>query len=211
MGIEVDIKEVVEEVGTEFEIIRLAGVISGEYLTTESNSQITKPFIREFFLDASMPYDTEVVAGDIIRFPIDNRKFIVMNKTPEHFENIVVEQSVVLYKCNVSGEIQRFSGETSWDSNYQMSGSWTTILGSGEEPRVCYGLLTEKLFGTELLEKSDLGQIGIQADELYLPHSYGAEPLDRYVVASGEYLKIKTVEKRKYDNVDICSMEEDTR
>lgn len=205
MGIGADIKDALVDVGSTFTILRDDGDISGEYLDSESNRQVTKPFIREYFLEASIPYDTETIAGDVIRFDDDGREFMIMNKTPERFENELVNYETVLYKCNVSGELYEFSGEDYNEQTYQKYNRWTLVKEN------CYALLTEKIFGTDLDQDESFGQLEIEADLLFIPSSVGVEIMMRYSPVSGEYYKIKSVEKRKFDNVDMCQLEEDTR
>ena len=90
MSIGPDLKEVLSDVGTAYTIIRDSGNITGEFLDFETNAQVTKPFIKEFFLDAVLSYDTEAVVGDIIEFNVAGDRYLIMNKTPEMFENQVV-------------------------------------------------------------------------------------------------------------------------
>ena len=205
MGTGDDIKGALQDVGTSYTLIRDAGHISGEYLDFELNTQVTKPFIREFFLEAVLPYDTEVIAGEVIRFNDDGRAFLVMNRTPAKFEDETISYESVLFKCNVSGELKRFSGET-WDAQtYRHKSAWELIRSD------CYGLLTEKLFGTDLIQDEEAGQLGVEAQVVYIPHVIGVQALDRYEAVSGEYYKITFVEERKFDAVDVCHVEEDTR
>ena len=64
-----DIKDVLEEIGTSFTILRPnSGELGTEYLDYEMNRQVTKPFIREYFLEIVLPQDTNVIGGDIIQF-----------------------------------------------------------------------------------------------------------------------------------------------
>ena len=104
MSIGPDIKEVLTEVGTAYTIIRSAGNVAGEYLDYELNAQVTKPFIQEFFLDASLSYNTALIAGDILEFNVAGTRYLLMNKTPETFENEVISYAAVLYKSNVNNE-----------------------------------------------------------------------------------------------------------
>ena len=209
MAFGLDIKHVLQEVGT---AVHIKGRTSGEtdidggYLDYEMNRQVTKPFVREFFLEASLPYDTVILAGDVVEFQDGtSRRFMVMNKTPENFENEGVIYEIVLHRCNVSGELFRPSGEVPNATTYQRQTVWQLVRGE------CYGLLTDRLFGTDLIQDEELGQIGIESQVLYLPHSVGARVLDRYRPVSGEYYKIETVSIRRYDNIDICYVSEDTR
>jgi hypothetical protein len=201
-----DIKDVIEEIGTSFINLRPnSGELGTEYLDYEMNRQVTKPFIREYFLEVIFPYDTAVIGGDVIQFVEDGRRFLVMNITTENLFDESVGREGVLYRSNVSGELQRASGEANWDSNYKRTTQWTTIKSPA------YGLLTEKMFGTELEQDQEIGQIDVDAQVLYLPATYGARTLDRYMPASGEYYKIEVVRRREFDGVDVCHVAEDTR
>lgn len=203
MSISLDIKLVLEEIGTSFSIKTGSGEVAAGYLDYEMNRQVTKPFIREFFLEATFQHDSPARAGDVIEFS-DGRRFLVMNDSPENFENEMISREVVLYGANVSGELLRASGED-FDSNYQRTTSWQTVKSD------CFALLTERLFGTDLQQDEELAQIGIESQVLYLPSSLGARALDRYQADSGEYYKIETVHTRYFPAVDVCYLAEDTR
>lgn len=204
MGIGLDIKEVLVDVGVAFSILRDSGTLSGEYLDYETNRQVTKPFIREYFLEATLPYDTRAIPGDIIKFDKTGDNFILVNKSVELFENDYVAYEGVLYKCNVSGEIRRYSGEGWSSQTYENIAEWETIKTN------VYALLTERLYGADLNEE-DFGQLKIAKNDLYIPAIQNIQVLDRYVPASGEYYKVTTVERNKFNKVDVCRVEEDTR
>jgi hypothetical protein len=91
MTLGADIKEVYTDVGAAYSATRIGPGVSGEletgYLDFELNRQVTKPFIREYFIEASLPYDTVSAVGDVIEFTADGRKFLLMNLTPDLFEN----------------------------------------------------------------------------------------------------------------------------
>jgi len=196
-----DIKAAYIEVGTEYNVL---GKVSGEYCMYELNAQVTKPFIREHFLDASFPADTQAEPGDVIEFVSDGRKFMVMNKTPDHLENAPIEHSVVLYMTNVSGEIWYSSGEA-WGDDYHKVHVWhKRAVG-------CHALITEALFGHGLDSDEELGYLGIAKNELYIPASYGIQEMDRFFINSGEYYMVTSVRKRRFPGVNVCDLEEDTR
>ena len=203
MSIGYDVKDVLDEIGTVFTILRDSGNVTGGRLDYETNRQVTKPFIREYFLEAMMSYDSPAVVGDILEFG-DNRIFMLMNFSPENFENEAMWHESVLYRCNVSGELKRPSGEVWDDVSYRRETTWDSIA------QDCYGLLTEKQFGTGL-EDEEIGQIDEFAQVLYIPSSKEIQVLDRYEPVSGEYYKVESVERRKFAGVDICSLSEDTR
>lgn len=199
-----DIKQTYIEVGTSYEVIRHNITIgSGEFLLYETNAQVTKPFIREYFLEASMPYDTSGEVGDVLKFH-DGECYLVMHKTPEELSNEVLEYGTVLYKANVAGELMRPSGEVWNTQTYQKSPVYEVIETN------CYALLTESLFKYELSEE-DFGNLTIQKDEMYIPKYYNVRINDRYRPASGEYYKVSTIKTRGFPGVDVVSLEEDTR
>jgi len=209
MSLGEDIKEAIEDVGVGFTVLRDAGNISGEYLDFEISKQVTKPFIREYFLSSTLSYETDVITGDVIRFDPTDDNYLVMNKTPELFENSVIGYDCILYKANVSGELLRPSGETwdaTWDTEtYHKTPEWETIKAE------CYALQTEALYGHDLDTDEELAMIGVENHELYIPHSVGVQVLDRYQPASGEYYRVETIKTRRYSGVDVCELGEDRR
>jgi hypothetical protein len=199
-----DIKLAYIEVGTSYDVLRNNALVgSGEYLIYDLNAQATKPFIRENFLEASLPYDTSGEAGDVLCFR-DGSHYMLMNKTAFELENQPLEYSSVLYKANVSGELLRPSGEDWNTQTYHKQQVFNVVRTN------CYALLTESLFRYELSEQ-DFGQLTISKDELYIPKCYGIQVHDRYCPVSGEYYKVSTVKTRGFPGVEVVSLEEDTR
>jgi len=203
------IKRSLLKAGTAYTVFRDAGNISGESLDAEPNSQVTKPFIREFFVEALLPFDSSLVPGDVTEFDVTGDRYLMMNRTPTMVKNAIIANDAVLYKANVSGELLRVSGEIGWDDSYQKSKSWETI--SGETGSICYALQTEPLHGVELQSDEELGEIGIENHELYVPHSFGVQIKDRYQTGSGEYYQVNSVKERRFPGVDVVLLEEDQR
>ena len=199
-----DITETLQEIGTAFTIVRVAGNVTGEYLYFKTNRQVTKPFVREFFLEATFQHDSVAESGDIIEFTSDTRRFMIAVMTPRNFENENFDQQCTILKCNVSGELLRFSGE-GWNADYRKEFTWQSIKAP------CYALLTEELFGQFLDQESPPGQMLNKGMLLLLPSSVGIQPLDRYVPISGEKYKVEEVERYVYAGVDIAHVEIDER
>jgi hypothetical protein len=199
-----DIKEVFEEVGTGYAFSH-EGVqsASGEFLVYEINAQVTKPFVREYFLECEVPWDSGIGVGDHITFD-DARNFLCMNKTPEHFENEVILFQAVLYKTNVIVDLFRSSGED-WDANYLRAQNWHPIQTSLPV------LITESLYGHDLETDEELGQIGLENHEMYIPSWVGVEILDRVEWTSGEFYQVETIKARRYEGMDVVELGEDTR
>lgn len=203
MSIGQDLKETFEDVGTEYSIIEGSGSGESSYLDWEPNSQVTKPFIREFFIEGTLPYDTSVAVGDVLRFETQGDDFLLMNKTPELFENAITSYACVLYKCNVSGEIQR--PQVARDAQYHEEVSWQTVQATA------YGLQTEALYGHDLETDEELALIGVENHEAYFPSRYGTQLHDRVLSSSGEYYRVETKKTRRYSGVDVVELGEDTR
>ena len=205
MTIGPDIAEALNEVGTSFTIKRASGDVSGGYLDFSPNTQVTKPFIREFFLEIMLPYDTIVEVGEVIELDTSGTVHMLANKTADMFENEIIKYDGVMYQCNVSGELLRPSGESDWDSRYERRQQFIPIQTD------CYALLTSPLLGGELDTDEPIGLIDIDRQELYIRSSHGIMELDRYQPASGEYYMVSAVKKRRYPNIDVALLIEDTR
>jgi len=200
-----DLKEVHEEVGSAFAIVRDDAEISGEFCIMKKNSQVTKPFTREFFMECKFDWDTEIIAGDIVRVT-DGRHFMVMNKTPAIYQNEAIEQQAVLYKCNVAGTLQRISGEGTYDAEYKPGAEFVTIKSD------VYGLLTESLYNYDLETNEELALLGFEDHEFYVPNSVGIQIFDRFIPVSGETpLLVESIKKRRYDSVDVVTLSIDPR
>jgi len=205
MTIGPDIKEAIVEVGTSFTILRDSGNISGEYLTHKGNAQVTKPFIREFFLEGVMTYDTQVVVGDIIEFDTTGIRYLVAHFTPTLFENAVIRYETVLYKANVNAVILR-PFEVRDPNSYLMRTGFMVIKSSA--PLV----LTTQLFGQSLEADNELGILNIESHEVYAPSAYGITYMDRIKDPSeNNYWRVEAVRKYRYEGVDVIDVGEDVR
>jgi hypothetical protein len=205
MAIGSDIKEVLREVGNTITIKRDSGDITGEYTMYKPNAQVTKPFIREFFLEGWLSYDTQAVVGDIVEFPTTGDRYIVMNSSPVMLENIVWRYDAVFYKTNEVADILRPS-EGNWPTaTYHRSTDWTYVK------RQVDLLITTPLYGAELESDQQLGQIGLEIHEMYVPTSIGVEALDRIRISSNIYYQVETVKPRRYNGVDVVELGEDSR
>jgi len=201
-----DIKEVLQDIGTSITILRDAGNVTGEYVYYKTNRQVTKPFVREYFLEATFQHDSVANSGDIIQFNSDTRVFMLAVKTPRNFESEAFDSQCTILKCNVSGELFRlaYSGEA-YSDDYELEFNWASVKDD------CYGLLTEELFGNYMSQDSPAGQLLNKGMLLYVPSSVGIQPLDRYVPVSGEAFKVEEVERYVYQGVDIAHVEIDER
>jgi hypothetical protein len=203
MTIGPDIEEAINEAGTAFTIIRDSGNVTGEYLYYKPNAQVTKPFIREYFLEAWFTYQTSVAAGDIVEFNVTEDRYIVMNITALLYENEAYRYDGVLYKTNVQADILRPTHIR--NSQYRMRTMWSLYA----EDVDC--LLTTPLHGHDLETDEEVGLLGIENHELYVPDSIGLQVHDRLRLSPTEYFRVEVAKKRRYPAVTVFDVGEDTR
>ena len=204
MSIGEDILDVLEEIGTSFTIVRDAGDVAGGYIWTKANSQVTKPFIREFFLEGYIAYDTEVEVGEVLLVDTTGKYYIVMNKSPDLLENIVYRYNVVLYLCNVVADVLRVSSEE-LDDRYRDVLQWSYVA------RQVHCLITTPLYGHELSVENQIGALGLENHEMYMASSVDVQALDRIRINSQEYYQVKTVKPRRYEAVEVFELSVDVR
>lgn len=207
-GLGIDIKEVYTELASEFTIVNRSPVVTGERILFEVNAQATKPFIREHQLDCTIPYDSLIETGDVVLMNKTDRYYMVMNKTPETFEDETVEWDVVLYYCNLptTAHIVR-PVEIRNTVTYNMTSGWQV---TADAP--LYGLLTDRITGSEIEQQNvAAGQFQLWSISLLLPKYYDIKPLDRLIISATEYYKIETIESYYYPGVYQIKLVEDTR
>ena len=205
MSIQIDIADVLEEVGIAFSIERL-GVDAGydnEYLTYTPNTQVTKPFVREHFLETAFKSDTNVLGGDVLNFVVSGDSYLVMNNTPDFFENEIIRYLSVLYKTNVSLDILRPQNTT---VGYDTTFAFSTIHTAQK------ALIYAPLFGNVGKVDDSVGSYGLDKHELYLPLDYGLKEADRVQISGTSlYYKVNTVILRRFPNIVVAGLIEDTR
>jgi hypothetical protein len=205
MSIGPDIKEALDDVGISYNILLPVPLPDSEKMVAKSNTQGTKPFVREFFLSATLSYDTKATVGAVIKTVTAAVPYMVMTKTPTIFEDEIIENKVILYKCNVSGEILRLSGESTWDNKYQKHPVFQIIRSNA------YGLQVEQLTGSGININEEISAISTDRHDLYVPSYYGIKELDRYQPVSGEFYLVKAVKTRIHDDIDVAELITDER
>jgi hypothetical protein len=203
MTIGPDIKEALVEVGQAVIVTdRLSIDRAAEYIYYKPNSQATKPFIREFFLEAWFSYDTPTLSGDLVRFVVTGTRYMLMNLTPFMFENTVIRMDGVLYKCNVEAILLR---PREVRENYLTRTVWDVIASS------MWCLLTTPLYGNQLDTGESLGQLGLEVHELYARDIFDIKVNDRVKVSSDQYYRVESIKYRRFDGVTTYELGEDNR
>jgi hypothetical protein len=203
MSIGLDLKEAIATVGVTVGIVGRSTPV--EYVRFKTNKQVTKPFIREYFMETMMSYDTGIISGDIVEVGVTGFRYIMMNKTPDLFENEVMRYSGVVYKTNVAGSLQRPVYQRG--SNLQKVESFINVPGA----ELVDALMVEALYGHSLDTDRELGELGLEKHELYIPHRFGARNKDRFYISEDRYYRVITVKTHRYDDVDVLEIDVDTR
>jgi hypothetical protein len=203
MTIGPDIKEALVEVGQAVIVTdRLSVDHTPEFIYYKPNSQATKPFIREFFLEAWFSYDTPTLSGDLVKFVVTGTRYMLMNLTPFMFENTIIRMDGVLYKCNVEASLLR---PREVRENYLTRTVWDVIASS------MWCLLTTPLYGNQLDTGESLGQLGLEVHELYARDIFDIRVNDRVKVSSDQYYRVESIKYRRFDGVTTYELGEDNR
>ncbi len=181
--------------------------VSTEYIDYDINVRTSNPFHREFFLETVFPYDTKVNAGDVIKIVKTGQKHIIMTKSPVIFQDAIIENDTVLYRCNVSGELTRPASiiDPDAEESEHYLNIFTTVRSN------CYGLMTESNYDNEWHTEKEYGAYAENELFLYLPGAVGIQQEDRYSSVSGEYYRVGIVKRHVYENIDVAVLHEDTR
>jgi hypothetical protein len=199
------IKAIHEKVGVAYSVLNAAGAfVSDGYLTTELNSQATKPFIKEHFVKAELGYDAAVSVGDVIQFDQTSVRYLVVNKQADIFKNVVILYDAVLYKCNTIGKFKRLVVGRNQET-LAPEAEWLTIAAGVN------ALLTEALYGHELDDELPIGELLLESYELYFPSSFDVKTDDRFWVSNTQFYKVDVVRENRFPGVSVATVSEDTR
>lgn len=202
MSLGQDLKSAIQETGLSFHLYRGGVLMSeSEYVWIKRNSQVTKPFIREFFLEGQLPYDSSARSGDLVYLPYLGRRYLIAHATPDAFEDEVYRLSVVLYLANALVSVVR-PVQVRSPSTYLARPRWEIVA------KDVYTTLTSPLYGHELNSDSPVGPVVTEVHELYIPSSYDVKSMDIVRLAS-DFYRVETVKKRRYEGLDVLELHED--
>jgi hypothetical protein len=203
MSIGLDLKEAIAAVGVTARVVGRNEPV--EFVRFKPNKQVTKPFIREYFMETMLSFDSHIISGDIVEVDVTGLRYIMMNRTPELFENEVMRYSGVVYKTNVHGSLQRPFYHRG--SNLQKIESFENVPGAESID----ALMVEALYGHSLETDRELGELGLEKHELYIPRRFGAKHKDRFYINDDQYYRVITIKTHRYDDVDVLEIDVDTR
>lgn len=202
-GIGEDIRDVLQELGTPFTIVKLDGsIILGEYLDYEMYFEQSTEFIRQFCYSGDFQFDTQIAQGDLIQF--DNKNFLMMNVKKTLFENEVVDFSNFFIECPSLGTFSRF-GETRDPVSRALTTTWTTLHDSVPGTMTVKSQAVDRLSGMETRNDRyrlfTQGFTDIRVGDRWYP--------DRSVLT--EYYQINAVDRFRFIGLLAISLIEDSR
>jgi hypothetical protein len=204
-GLQDDLASVFEEIGTLVEIVGSSPVVR-EYIDVEQNVQVSNPFIREHFIEGTLKAATKILPGSLLNFVGKNLTYLVVNHSPELFEDLVVIISTTLYKCNVVATVTRLTETVRDPVTRQITTSWEEVFTSPAP-------ITSALRGSpsDMNDYQAFLQFQTKEKVIYFPEVIAPKALDRVTLPSGEQFKISNVEYYRFNGVVVCDLEEDTR
>lgn len=207
MAIGQDIKDVLEELGTSLSIYKYPGpTIIEEVCDHEFFSTHSSEFLRQFFSGITVPFDTQLLSGDIVAAM--GYHFLCTTLAPNNFENAPVDYTAVFYRCNVLGKLDRYPQNATFDANYVKTRTWTTIHDN------VYALEYENQFDQKHVIEEDIVAITQKGHLLYLPSHVEVEEGDRWYpdrTVATKFFRVSTIDTFRLDNVSIATLNDDTR
>ena len=207
MGIGVDIKSVLQELGTDVIIHKLTGgTVTGEKVDTEVFTETSSEWRRQHFVSVTFQYDTQVSTSDVIE--INGEFYVVTSKDPSLFENEPVDYLCACFRCNCYGMFYRFTENPGFDTNY--------------EPLPQFVLqrdLVRAMFVEDLRNSEYKTIAGVSAEEIIAGHLYISPYTDTLVgdrwypdrTDLTEYYMVKLIQRYRLSGTHVISLVEDKR
>lgn len=187
--------------GDEITVVRnLSGEI-GSYALLAGSVQLTKPFQIETFQEVKFQTDSGIAAGDLVRRNRDNQYYLCTSVNKEGIFNVSEYLQGVLYKCNISGEVQRFRLTRTYNTEAPSMNWYSPSSG------IIWGILNTF---NQMNHDSEIGDITTAKVNLWLQSSVDVQPKDRFV-SSGEKWIINTVDAHSFPGVKFIEVDVDTR
>jgi len=202
-GIGLDIAEVLDELGVTVTILRSPTNLT-EKIVYDVNELSANAFLRENMLNCSFGYETVITTGDIIQF--HGITYLVVNLTPDDFEDSITEYAGVLYKCNLPTDTLILSPTNSTHpTTFAVTQGWAIRQSDID------GLLTQDRRSTEVDSDTSTGKSLTFALECFVPASYGTEIGDRIYLNATTYYRVQDIEKYRFPNMHVLYVVKDDR
>ena len=203
-----DVKEVLIELGTKFEVYS-SGITSDPYvigyLDYEGYPDQSTLFTRMFSLIATIAYDTTAEVGSIIRNVRQNTHHLVSNKVATLFEDEVIEHQLYLFLCNFVGSFSHFSDSPEYDEEYNRIEPWEPYL---IDVRGC-------LVDATMITNVDISEQGFAVRDhkyiCYVSDVFEVELADRLALATGQVFQINAISRYIIPGLKCLGLSEDKR
>jgi hypothetical protein len=202
-GIGLDISEVIEELGVTATIYRTPANLT-EKLVYDVNALSANAFLRENMLNVSFKHNTIITTGDVIQFHAI--EYLVINKTPDDFEDEITEYAGVVYKCNLpAGSLILSPTKATDPTTYKITQGWAIRKSDAK------GLLTQDKRSTEVDAETSTGKVLTFALECFVPAHYGVEINDRLYINATTFYRVQDIEQYRFPDVHVLSVVKDDR
>lgn len=201
-GIGPDISEVIEELGVTVTILRTPNNLT-EKIVYDVNGQASNPFMREHALATSFKYDSAINTGDVLL--MGGLYYLVIAKTPDDFEDAVVEYPGQILKCNTNGATFSYETSTQDSNTFEITNGWTN------RKTDAHCLIYRGSRGA--IQNSDVAE-GKETNfrlDCYVPKSYGIQIGDRLTLTNGVVYRVQDIEPYVYPDIDTLSLVDDER
>lgn len=203
MSIGPDIKDVLQELGTDIVITKLNGsTVSGEKIDYEHYYEGSDYFRRQFCFAADFQYDSQATVGDLISF--DDKTFLLLNSRKEMFENSAVDYQNFLVECNCIGRVSKRT-ETRNETSYDKEITYTTL-----HDNIYFAFFENE---PDFNDEKGMEFVDNQLTMYCQNHSDIKIGNRVYPNVSDltEYYKIISIQKYKFNDCLVCKLDEDAR
>ena len=204
-GIGLDIAGVINELGTTVIFPERVPAIPNEKIDYESNSQMTKPFTAEHFLNTTFVFNSAVEPGDLVVIKATQIPYRVMNVFSEIFEDEIIHKQCILYKCNELVSI--FSQEeTENPVTLETEARWA------RHTKDLTTLIADKLYASRIDDYTvRFTEIEIKGRIMYVPKHIRVFSKDRVLTKDGTRYGVTITEDHTFPGMNLVYLEEDTR
>jgi hypothetical protein len=148
---------------------------------------------------------TQVEVGDALLF-LTNQKILVVAKSPESFEDGVIDYIASGYVINSIGTLQNYDPNAGYDSKYKKNKTWTDSYTD------VYATMMDRQFRSAMKGVGN-NSVEVELDRihLWLSATYDVEPGMRWRVSESEYYKVEQIEPFRFPGLKLVFLTEDTR
>ena len=129
----------------------------------------------------------------------------ISNKIGSFFENTLIENAVLFYRCNVIGDFKAYVDNPEYDRDYERESPWRAIA---SDVRACF---TEKKLSNDPEHNLEISSVSNLSNILYVSAVYDIKIGDRWILSSGRAFQVDSISRFEIDDVLVCQVSVDKR